>query len=604
MKDITVVMVSYHTGVSLWLAVDSVLAQPECTQLVIVNNGNPAGVEALLAQRARKEKKIQLITGHGNVGFAKACNLGAKAAKGDYILLLNPDCMLPEGALALALESMKTLPRDAVAGCYLANPDGSEQRGGRRGLLNPVNAVAESFGFGFVLPKALRLNQNTAPLAEGPQEVPAISGAFMLLTRDYYLKMGGMDERYFLHMEDMDFCYRVNKSGGKIFCLPNVRVVHFRSTSEVSSHYVERLKARSFALYMQLHFAQGTGLGFFIRFLIFGIYMRYYAKRIFGFFKRFFVSDYFATRLIAQTVLLYRRALFSSQDSTLSGKTVLVTGATGQVGLCAVGDLLARGANVLAVTHDTQIPFTHERLNWVERDISKDENALYGAKVDAVIHATNLAYLPKYVTSLAENGAKHIIAMSCLDVLERERSSSADDREEAIAQPRYTDEIVQKAKAAGCEVTMLQTSAIYGAGLDKGITKQATIIRKYGLFPIMEPASGKRQPVHISDVAGAIQSVLFNEKAYSKRYTLGGATVLTYREMLEKIFAYTGRQPWFVKVPFMARLLTIIGFSYALKGVSGDLVRRMNRDVLAPSDDAQQDFGYTPHAFLEGEAGF
>jgi GT2 family glycosyltransferase len=88
--------------------------------------------------------------------------------------------------------------------------------------------------------------------------VPAISGAFMALRRADYARLGGLDEGYFLHVEDLDFCKRVHDAGGTIVCVPSVRVTHALSTSDVSSCFVERCKARGFLRYFRKHFARNT----------------------------------------------------------------------------------------------------------------------------------------------------------------------------------------------------------------------------------------------------------------------------------------------------------------------------------------------------------
>ena len=80
----SVVMVSYRTGEVLWAAIEAVLSpdQEGMTELILVDNGNPPAVAAELARRAERDPRLVLVTGHGNVGFARACNLGASRARG------------------------------------------------------------------------------------------------------------------------------------------------------------------------------------------------------------------------------------------------------------------------------------------------------------------------------------------------------------------------------------------------------------------------------------------------------------------------------------------------------------------------------------------
>src|SRR5690606_19327994 len=128
---------SYHTGPALWLAIHSALKQAALKELILVDNGNPPQVVEKI--HALEDKRLVLLTGHGNVGFAKGCNLGAAAATGDYLLFLNPDCLLPDNALQ-ELSAAYEQAGAMLAGCLLKNPDGSEQRGGRREIITPLNA--------------------------------------------------------------------------------------------------------------------------------------------------------------------------------------------------------------------------------------------------------------------------------------------------------------------------------------------------------------------------------------------------------------------------------------------------------------------------------
>ena len=171
----SIVMVSYHTGPVLFIAVKSALRQPQLADLIVVDNGNPPDVLASLQQLALSEPRLRILTGHGNIGFAAACNLGAKEVTAEFLLLLNPDCLLPPDALTNMMDGFKEMPEAMLAGCWLQNPDGSEQRGGRRQLLTPLTALSESLALHRFI-KVNRLNNYQSPMPTATHEVPAISG--------------------------------------------------------------------------------------------------------------------------------------------------------------------------------------------------------------------------------------------------------------------------------------------------------------------------------------------------------------------------------------------------------------------------------------------
>jgi N-acetylglucosaminyl-diphospho-decaprenol L-rhamnosyltransferase len=102
-----------------------------------------------------------------------------------------------------------------------------------------------------------RLNQHNLPLPEEVSVVPAVSGACMLMPLDDYRTIGGMDERYYLHVEDLDLCFSIARAGGTVLFVPQVSIVHYKSTSEASAARIEWHKARGFTQYFRKNF---TGL--------------------------------------------------------------------------------------------------------------------------------------------------------------------------------------------------------------------------------------------------------------------------------------------------------------------------------------------------------
>ena len=220
-------MVSYRTGPVLHAAVEAVLAgdggQEGVVELILIDNGNPPEVVAKLGRQAASEPRLDLVSGHGNVGFARGCNMGARRARGCYLLLLNPDCCLAPGAIPALLAEAVALGNDWMLGCRLLDPDGRDQRGSRRALLTPGTALIEAFRLDRLAPRYLRrhrLNHHDRPLPPGIGRIPAISGACMMLPATTFRAVGGMDEGYFLHLEDLDLCIRLHRAGIPVYFAP------------------------------------------------------------------------------------------------------------------------------------------------------------------------------------------------------------------------------------------------------------------------------------------------------------------------------------------------------------------------------------------------
>ena len=257
--EVSVIMVSYRTGPVLAQAIDAVLApdQGGVGELILVDNGNPPDVTTALARRAEAEPRLRLVSGLGNVGYARACNLGAQEARGRYLLLLNPDCCLGPGAVPALLAEAAAFDHDWMLGCRVRNPDGSDQRGSRRALLTPVTALVEAFRLDRLSPRLLRrhrLNQHDMPLPKGVARVPAVSGACMMLPAATFRAADGMDDGYFLHVEDLDLCLRLHRAGTPVYFAPHVQAIHHAGSSHANQVVVEWHKTRSLLRYFGLHY--------------------------------------------------------------------------------------------------------------------------------------------------------------------------------------------------------------------------------------------------------------------------------------------------------------------------------------------------------------
>ena len=264
-EGVSVVMVSYRTGPVLTAAIEAVLARDQegVVELILVDNGNPPEVVTELVRRAEAEPRFKLVSGHGNVGFARGCNIGAGQARGRYLLLLNPDCRLGPGAIPALLAEAAALGGGWMLGCRVLDPDGSDQRGSRRALLTPRTALIETFRLDRLAPRFFhrhRLNQHERPLPGGTTRVPAVSGACMMLPAATFHAVGGMDEGYFLHVDDLDLCLRLHRAAIPVYFTPHVEAVHHAGSSRASPLRVEWHKTRGFLRYFRVHFRSPLSL--------------------------------------------------------------------------------------------------------------------------------------------------------------------------------------------------------------------------------------------------------------------------------------------------------------------------------------------------------
>ena len=249
-QRLSVVTVSWMTGHTLMDAVDAVLAAPGVDEFVLVSHENPPRMVAALRKLAASHAHFVLIETDANLGFAKGCNIGARAASGDLLLFLNPDAILAPGSGArLKQSALMAADRPWIIGTRILNRNRSEQAGGRRGELTPRAAAISFLRLDRLIPGLRNLHWEGDQLPDAMIEVPTVSGAAMMMRRDDFLGLGGFDEAYFLHVEDIDLCRTVREAGGKVWFEPRVQILHFGATSRASPWRVETHKAAGFIKY-------------------------------------------------------------------------------------------------------------------------------------------------------------------------------------------------------------------------------------------------------------------------------------------------------------------------------------------------------------------
>ncbi len=251
-RRVSVVMVAYMTGEALAQSLDCVLAEPLVDELVVVDNGSRPQEAERLRTLAGREPRVVLKSGHGNVGFARGANLGARTATGDVLVFLNPDAFLQPGCIAALAREIEGRASPCLIGGRVLNADRTEQRGARRGDITPMSALMSMSG----LAKSPALHRyevhwESDALPAKAVPTPTISGACFCMRREDFDAVGGFDEGYFLHVEDVDLCWRVRQAGGEVLFHPKAEVVHIGGTSQTSPLKVEFHKGVGLARYFR-----------------------------------------------------------------------------------------------------------------------------------------------------------------------------------------------------------------------------------------------------------------------------------------------------------------------------------------------------------------
>ncbi|MCR9268885.1 MAG: glycosyltransferase family 2 protein [Hyphomonadaceae bacterium] len=246
---ISALVVSYKTGPRLKECLYALRADPDVAEIILVDNGNPADMRNWLAHFADGHGDIKILDEQGNIGFGAAVNLGAKAAAGPDLLIINPDAVLRQKSLQPMQMVASRQPVPWIIGGKVYDLYGREERGPRRRELTLWRAATSLIGW-----NTWTLEATTPPA--GPVEMPVISGAFFLTDKQSLTALDGFDEGYFLHVEDVDLCQRCWRLGGRVMYQPNAGALHYGATSDAPSAIVAGHKADSLARYFR-KFARG-----------------------------------------------------------------------------------------------------------------------------------------------------------------------------------------------------------------------------------------------------------------------------------------------------------------------------------------------------------
>lgn len=219
---ICAVVVSHESAATIDACLRRLRDAQGVAEIRVVDNGSCDGTLAIVQRHASADPRLRFIGNPDNPGFSTACNQGVREGSAPWIAFVNPDCLLEPDALARLLQHALAADTDAVLGADLVDEDGCRDPAARRRAPDFAAMLSSRAARDLSLPVI-----ETQAL----QPVQALSGALMLVPRALFGHVGGFDEAYRLHAEDLDLCRRLRDAGACLFVANDVRVVHVRGVS-------------------------------------------------------------------------------------------------------------------------------------------------------------------------------------------------------------------------------------------------------------------------------------------------------------------------------------------------------------------------------------
>ena len=243
----SVIITAADSGDDLAACVERVVASSTPVEIIVSDNASADGSVDAVQARWRNDERVRIVRNSANLGFGTACNSGAAVARGDVLLMLNPDCLVEVDTIKILRERLASDSTIGAVGAIIVDENGRYEPASRRRDPFLRRALTTMFGLDrFESRSSSFAGANIASPADSATDiVDAVSGALMMLPRPLFQKIGGFDEGYFLHCEDLDLCRRVRDAGSKVVCVNDVRVVHAKGTSSRSRPvFVARHKHR------------------------------------------------------------------------------------------------------------------------------------------------------------------------------------------------------------------------------------------------------------------------------------------------------------------------------------------------------------------------
>lgn len=222
---VDIVIVNWNSGLFLSKCVNSLLTpdNERCIHRIFIID-NHSTDDSL--SKVPSHTKILTIRNESNLGFSKSCNIGFRATLSPYVLLLNPDTIVPEGTLGNCLEYMTHNYDVDILGCQLLDDSGEVTASCAR-FPSPLYIFYDASGLSKMVPKIFKPSTLMTDWHHlSSRKVPQVIGAFMWMRKNIFDRIGYFDEQFFVYFEELDFSKRLSDAGGVSFYNANIRAIH------------------------------------------------------------------------------------------------------------------------------------------------------------------------------------------------------------------------------------------------------------------------------------------------------------------------------------------------------------------------------------------
>ena len=602
-SHLSVVVVNFNSGAFLEATTTALLASlPPGSELIVVDNDSSDSSAAPL----RDHDGIIFVQLERNVGFGAAANIGAARARNELIVFLNPDAFVPDGTLQRMAGYLAAHAESALCGALLLDFQGREQAGSRRydpTLLRSWGKAVRSIVPTHIFPT---FDRHDEPLPSMPVQVDAISGACMMVRRQVHQNIGGFDEGFFLHFEDLDYCRRARDAGWDVGFVPDAPVFHYQGASGlVTADRLLQHKHAGLARYLDKFGSEGK-VSRAIRTLALAALKLAVGIAPWGFRLKNIRSRRSAT-LVNDNELIKVGQMLSG---TLP--VVMLFGARSDLGDAFNARLSACGQNTVNVSRNPAGVRAPPGSITVHPDMLVRNRVGARLNVAGLVSVCPIWELPGYadfLTNPSSRKAPWVILSSTSAVTKQE---SAERASQAVVSKLCAGEdgVVRMRSDAASWTTIVRPTLIYGGRRNRNINKIRQITTILRIKINIDFARGSRQPIHCDDIAEWAISLLLlgsvNQKEAIQdadqqarkhgtiistrpiRVDVAGGEAVSFAEMVNRTqaTACAGGIRLYCRRGVAKLLFSVAHWLPWFREVPGDFVSRLEQDFLFSSEEA------------------
>ena len=253
--DLSIVIVNFNVKFFLEQALYSVLkASSTLTiEIIVVDNNSTDGSREYLSP---KFPEVNFIWNNSNTGFATSCNLGLQIAKGEFVLFLNPDTIIPEDCFTKCIDYIKSKHDCGALGVKMIDGSGSFLKESKRGFPGASASFFRLSGLTFLFPKSKIISAYYAGhlSKDESHEIDIIAGAFFMTRKEILDKVGGFDPQFFMYGEDIDLSYRIKLAGYKNYYFSQTSIIHFKGESTKKGNSYNKIFYKAMHLFVNKHY--------------------------------------------------------------------------------------------------------------------------------------------------------------------------------------------------------------------------------------------------------------------------------------------------------------------------------------------------------------